>query len=450
MWDYCVYHYFFIKYGTSLKILGESKAIYRVFCFHRGSGLRRVLVLRFSGDVTVKSPSVASKWQRIILQHVKWRIDGKADARLFHSRIIVYPSETIDEIELLNAVRTLFGLSSISPGFEVRTDTDEIVDAVHKLAGKAEGISLIPYKIVGINENPKEFFDKILRAFDETGLRIDKTSERKFFIETRGEKTFIFDEVIECVGGLPYGVGDKLVSLMSGGPDSTLSTWLMMRRGSPIVGVYIPLGGLQAKKRALASAVHLFSNWTPRREGKLYVIEIDDILDEIALHAREKTSHVIFKRCILRVAGIISIIEQAKGIVTGELAGEHASQTIWNLHVISEAVKSFPIYRPVIGFDKMEVINKIKEIDEKLFEIVNKSVEECTRIKPEIPATRVQLSEIKRIEKVIDCSWKRLINKIVASGRILYIKDFRITREERVKISSEVRKNIIKTLTSKD
>jgi len=412
--------------------------------------LRRVLVLRFSGDVTVKSPSVASKWQRIILQHVKWRIGDGGDAKLFYARILIYPVEAINVVTLLSAVRTLFGLSSISPSFEVRTDIDEIVDAIHKLTRGSGNLSLVPYKIVGIQENPKEFFNKILNALEDTGLQVNKTSERKFFIETRGEKTFIFNEVIDCMGGLPYGVGDKLVSLMSGGPDSTLSTWLMMRRGSPIVGVYIPLGGLQAKKRALAAAVHLFSNWTPRREGKLYVIEIDDILDEIALYAREKTSHVIFKRCILRIAGIISVIEQAKGIITGELAGEHASQTIWNLHVISEAVKSFPIYRPVIGFDKMEVINRIKEIDEKLFEIVNRSVEECTRIRPEIPATRVQLSEIKRIEKEIDCSWKRLMKKVTSDGHILYIEDFKITREEKVKVSSETRKMILKTLASKD
>mgnify|MGYP007013799995 CR=1 FL=1 len=137
----------FMKRDTSLRILGESKAIYRIFCFHRGSRLRRILVLRFSGDITVKSPSVASKWQRIILLHAKWRIDGKADARLFHSGTIVYPSGAMDEIELLNAVRTLFGLSSIFSCFEVRTDFDEIVDAAHVLAGKIEGISLIPYKI---------------------------------------------------------------------------------------------------------------------------------------------------------------------------------------------------------------------------------------------------------------------------------------------------------------
>jgi len=98
----------------------------------------------------------------------------------------------------------------------------------------------------------------------------------------------------------------------------------------------------------------------------------------------------------------------------------------------------------------MEVINRIKEIDEKLFEIVNRSVEECTRIRPEIPATRVQLSEIKRIEKEIDCSWKRLMKKVTSDGHILYIEDFKITREEKVKVSSETRKMILKTLASKD
>ncbi|MHA1589409.1 MAG: hypothetical protein ACTSVA_02245, partial [Candidatus Njordarchaeales archaeon] len=164
------------------------------------------------------------------------------------------------------------------------------------------------------------------------------------------------------------------------------------------------------------------------------VIPIEEILDKISSIGGDRFSHVLFKRYALRIAEIIAIYEGAAGIVTGELSGEHASQTVWNLSIITKAI-NLPVYRPVFGFDKNEVILRLKEIDPQLFEIVNISVEECSRIIPKWPLTRVNPSDIKRLEKKIGfTNPKDLIKLMNDEGSVLRIKNFRIESVDNVKI----------------
>ncbi|MHA1617120.1 MAG: hypothetical protein ACTSX9_07440 [Candidatus Njordarchaeales archaeon] len=397
--------------------------------------MRYVVILRYSGEIAIKSPRVKRQWEKLLVDHVKERVGKDYGVEIFHSRILVYvdnPRE-LDEVE--KNLRTLLGFSSLSSGLEVRTSIPEILQGLKKML--SDGLVNLPLrfqplKFVMTNLRPRDVIDVLQSTFDKN----DEKEPTDLYIEVRGEKTFLLRTYLQGPGGVPFGTQDKLVSLMSGGPDSTLSTWMMMRRGSPIAGIYIPMGSEKARQRAIKAAIYLFSNWTPTRSGKLYVVPIEEILNRISEVGGDRLSHVLFKRYALRVAEIIATYEGAVGIVTGELAGEHASQTIWNLSIITQAT-ALPVYRPVLGFDKNEVLMKLKEVDPELFEIVNIKVEECSRIVPRWPVTHVELSEIRRAEKKIGfLDPRELIDLINNNGNVLHIKNFRVESVEEVKISS--------------
>ena len=398
--------------------------------------MQYVVVLRYSGELAIKSPRIKRQWEKLLLEHVRERVGSSKDIRIFHSRILVYLDDAKNLNDVEKSLMTLFGFSSISSGLEVRTGIPEIRKGIERLID--EGMVKPPlkfevYKFVKTDYRPRDLIEILEEMF--TPSQQDRDEEPStIYLEIRGEKSFLLRDVISGPGGLPFGTQDKLACLMSGGPDSTLSSWMAMRRGSPIIGVYIPLGSEIARQRAFKAAVHLFSNWTPNRSGKLYVIPIEEILDKISSIGGDRFSHVLFKRYALRIAEIIAIYEGAAGIVTGELSGEHASQTVWNLSIITKAI-NLPVYRPVFGFDKNEVILRLKEIDPQLFEIVNISVEECSRIIPKWPLTRVNPSDIKRLEKKIGfTNPKDLIKLMNDEGSVLRIKNFRIESVDNVKI----------------
>jgi thiamine biosynthesis protein ThiI len=175
-----------------------------------------------------------------------------------------------------------------------------------------------------------------------------------------------------------------------------------MRRGSPIICLYFDFGvedlREEARKRVISICKHLFKEWTPDGTGKLYIIPFTEILSEMSNIVNEKKyMYVLLKKMMYHYASVIAKREKAVGIVTGEIIGEHASQTAWNLNIISHGCE-YQVLRPVSCLDKSDVFKLLKLIDEKLYVLASKSIEPCRTIAKVKPTTVADANKITEYE----------------------------------------------------
>lgn len=181
------------------------------------------------------------------------------------------------------------------------------------------------------------------------------------FIDVRADRAYLYTEIIRGVGGLPLGTQGKVIALISGGIDSPVAAWLMMKRGCTIMPVFFDCGaytGAAGKQRAL-ECIKALAVWgqTPMKVAHLRHATSLARFKELS----PRLTCVLCKRMMYRIATAIAMQEGAHGIVTGESIGQVASQTTQNLLAIDNAGE-VPIYRPLIGMDKTEIIRLARYI----------------------------------------------------------------------------------------
>ena len=382
------------------------------------------VIVRFSGEIAIKSRGVRTYWENLLVDRIKKICDGE----LMREGLRVY-IKTDKPMEIISKLKYIFGLSSFSPAVMVDPIYEEIEDAAFRIVEHflQENDAIATFGI---------FVEKNLREdIDSTELKIklgDKIREKynlkvklkgthlPVYIEIREKKAFLFVDRIPGPGGLPLGTQDKLVSIFSGGPDSSLASWYAMRRGSKVVLVYLDFGGeplrSEALERALKGAERL-SLWGGVE--KLYIIDFDQVIREMREKAPNKVIYLLFKRYMMRTAKIVAKYEGASGVVTGEIIGEQASQTVRNLAIITEAIgNNLPVFRPLISFDKDEVLKKLKEIDDELYLISAKSIEPCKTLTVK-PRMNLTLNIVQSYENKIGIG-ESTLKKLVKNAEIIY------------------------------
>jgi len=272
---------------------------------------------------------------------------------------------------------------------------------------KAGGSFGVKCKRVGEQDYSSDDIRKLLgqRVLDVFGeshcLRVDLGNPDVVLgVEIRDEQAFIYSQNIDAVGGMPLGVQPRLIGLFSGGIDSAVGLWLVMKRGSPVVPVYFdnsPFTDETTTQRALKVAEVLF-NWAIGFPRKVYVVQHGENMKQI-MQTNRKYSCLLCKRMMYRVAERLAEQLHAEGIVTGEAIGEQASQTITNLRVLNSAVKDYPVHRPLLGFDKEET----EAIGRKIgtYKFSSKKAGACTAV-PYQPSTKAKLEEVLKAEEKLD------------------------------------------------
>ncbi|MFB0501454.1 MAG: tRNA sulfurtransferase [Candidatus Bathyarchaeia archaeon] len=190
----------------------------------------------------------------------------------------------------------------------------------------------------------------------------------------------------------------KVVCLVSGGIDSPVAAWLMMRKGFVPVFVFLdnyPFADETTKQRAM-EAIKKLSEYAYRNKLKVYVIPHGDDLTDILKNCPRSLTCVLCRRIMYRLAEKIALLEDADAIVTGEIIGEHASQTLINLRVETQAISDVTILRPLLGMNKREVENLARKIG--TFDASTKPASCCTGPPPK-PRTRARLEEIREAEE---------------------------------------------------
>ena len=219
------------------------------------------------------------------------------------------------------------------------------------------------------------------------------------FIEVVDNYALLFTEKIRGQGGLPVGVSGRAVSLISGGIDSPVASFLAMKRGLEII--FVHFHALPFVDKASVEKVKELVRVLKKHQGnsKLYLAPFAEIQKEILLKTKEGLRVVLYRRLMFHIAQEIAKREKAFGLITGENLGQVASQTIENIAVIESGLL-MPVLRPLIMYDKAEIIQKAKEIG--TFELsIQEHQDCCSRFLPKHPEIRANLKEVLQEEKKI-------------------------------------------------
>ena len=359
-------------------------------------------LVRYS-EIFLKSDPVRRRWEQTLMNNIR---QGMPSLKIKSERGRIWLTGTVEPEKL----RHVFGIFSFSEVEHVPHDVP-LESAVIEY-GRAHGLPAaktfaLKIKRVGkhsfsSNDKATELGDVVRAAFPHLKVNLAKP-DVEIHVEIRQDECYLYDSVIKGAGGLPLGVEGTLVALLSGGIDSPVAAYLMMKRGCRIFPVFVALESF-LDETVLARAervVEILRQYQP--DIQLRVIH-DPYLAaakaELLRGHNEKYTCIFCKRRMYRIAEKVAGETGAKGIVSGESLGQVASQTLDNLVVLSDAA-TIPVYRPLIGFDKADAIALAREIG--TFE---ESISHATGCKavPKGPSTKAQLAAIQEIEREMEAT----------------------------------------------
>ncbi|MFQ5800692.1 MAG: tRNA uracil 4-sulfurtransferase ThiI, partial [Candidatus Hydrothermarchaeales archaeon] len=319
-------------------------------------------------------------------------------------------------------VARVFGVVSTSVAIKTSSDMDEILKAGAEFAKERlngqKTFAVRARRKGSHNYKSTDVAAALGSAITkETGAKVDLgSSDVTIYVEVRDRDAYIFDSVITGVGGMPLGTQGKAIALISGGIDSPVAAWMMMRRGVEAVALFMdcrPLVDDRTIERA-KKAIEVLSEWS-NAPIKTYVVPYGDALLEFLKHGDNKLGCVLCKRMMYHVAERLAEEEKAKGLVTGESLGQVASQTMQNLNTIGRGI-DIPIFRPLIGMDKTEIVEQAKRIG--TYEISIQPAN-CCLGPPIHPETKATFDQVSAAEKTLGMD--RLVERAVEKTEVLEV-----------------------------
>lgn len=331
-------------------------------------------------------------------------------------RYLVKGYDEAEENKVAEAVRCVFGVSSLSCGREIKTYGSGITDANEAVDRICESlIDMCPegsftFK-VECNRADKRFPYKSPEITAEAGGRLLRYNhkmkvnlyhpEKVFYIDIRETgNTLLYSDVIHAVNGMPVGTGGKGLLLLSGGIDSPVAAYMMAKRGMNLRAIHFhsyPYTSLRAKEKVLELA-RIVNKYTLHM--CVDVVSVTEIQNQIHEKCPEEMMITILRRFMMRIANKIAEKEGLQAIITGESLGQVASQTVESI-TVTNAVSTLPVLRPLIAFDKNEIIDVARRIG--TFETSIQPFEDCcTVFLPKNPVTKPRLSKVEFYEQALD------------------------------------------------
>ena len=389
----------------------------------------QLVLLRFSGDISIKARATRHQFVRRLLHNLRDAIVSQGLAprvRLSHNRIFV----ELPEHAGLDALTRVFGIQSVSRVVESGATTlDEIVSSGEEIfreqvRGKRFAVRA---RRVGdrtrIPLSARDVEQALGTALLPSSAGVDLGSpEVTAHVELLKGEAYFFPELTPAHGGLPLGVEGRAVTLLSGGFDSAVAAWQLLRRGVAQEYVFCNLGGETHQLGVLRVAKVLADRWHYGHRPQLHAVDFEPIVDQLRAKTAKRYWQILLKRMMLRAADQVALERRAAAIVTGEAVGQVSSQTLQNLSVISQATEQM-ILRPRVGTNKEEIIRSAEKIG--TFEL-SKVVGEYCDLVPRRPATGAALAVIESQERNMDLS---LLDRAVARRAIF---DLRALDEERL------------------
>lgn len=371
-------------------------------------------------------------FENALVQQIKYALkkcEGEFAVRKTDGRIYVDAVSAFDYEETVAHLQKVFGISGICPmvyvedeGFDKLKETVvNYIDSVYPVKNKSFKVAArrarknYPLNSMEIN---MELGGVILDAYPEMRVDVHKP-DILLNVEIR-DKIYIYSETIPGPGGMPVGTGGKAMLLLSGGIDSPVAGWMIAKRGVKIDAVYFhapPYTSERAKQKVVDLAAKVAAYTGP---VYLHVINFTDI----QMYIYDKCPHdeltIIMRRYMMRIAERIAKDTDCLGLITGESIGQVASQTMHSLMATNE-VCELPVYRPLIGFDKMEIVDISEKID--TYETSIQPFEDCCTIfVAKHPVTKPNLNIIRKHEHNLEEKIDGLVQAALDTEELIVVR----------------------------
>ncbi|HPD09997.1 MAG TPA: tRNA sulfurtransferase [Methanoregulaceae archaeon] len=361
-----------------------------------------VVMVRY-GELFLKSEPVKRQFIRHLQRNIARALESEGLAHRFEfhrGRILIHGD---DPLRIAAVTGTIFGIVEVA----VCTFTESTLPAVSStaveragsfLAGggsfairaRRQGVEGITSQEIGARVG-----EAVLEAFPGATVNLSRP-QFEIFVEMREFGALVYDSPITAPGGLPWGTQGRALALLSGGVDSPVATWLMMKRGCEMSSLHIDAGnytGADTLSRTLASHATL-STWCRGYPMDLMVADARPFFEALVSRPPARFRCVLCKRFMLALGSRIVRDHRFSALITGDSLGQVASQTLPNLATISEAA-TVPLIRPLIAFDKNETV----AIAKKIGVFTPEPSDLACRAVPRMPATAARVQDIREAEK---------------------------------------------------
>lgn len=402
------------------------------------------ILIRY-GEMTTKGKN-RGRFTSILRENVRNRLKAYEKIKITATRDRMYIKLNGEDHEKVAAnLKEVFGIHTFSYARKVDTELDAIkkgaLEAINEL-----GDSVKTFK-VNVQRSYKQFPLNTPQLNRELGGYILQNTEHLTVdvhqpdvavrVEVRDDATYITCGEEYGAGGYPVGVGGKVMLLLSGGIDSPVAAYMLLKRGVSIEAIHFespPFTSDRAKQKVfdLASKLTRYC-----RRVTLHVIPFTEI--QKAIHKEMPASYTmtIMRRVMLKIAEQVSVDRKALALATGESLGQVASQTLESMHTINE-VTNYPVLRPLLAMDKLEIMDIAKKID--TYDISIRPYEDCCTIfTPANPTTKPKRDKVARYESRFD--FTELINEAVVNRESIIFENEMIrnqtsTKEEEINIDA--------------
>lgn len=382
----------------------------------------KILIVR-CGEVALKGMN-KPYFERILVERIRKNLSKINGAKVSRKEGLIFVRVPLDSdmSQVAAEVSKVFGVSSVSPALEVESDLEAIgskaVEFMNTMI-ENEGVKTIKVEAKRADKNfpikSPEIAAKV-GASVLKGCKVLKVDVHEpdchLFIDLRADRTYIYTRKINGLGGLPLGTNGRGMVLLSGGIDSPVAAWMMAKRGMVIDAVHFhsyPYTSPRAQQK-VEELAEIVSSYCGRIN--MTVINLLPIQEEIVSNCPEDETTILVRRFMMRIAEKIAVKQNALMLITGENLGQVASQTAEALVVTDQSV-SMPVMRPLIGMDKVEIMDMARRIG-----TYEKSIEPyedcCTVFLPKHPVTKPRLEKILKSESKLDV--EKLVEMAVDSA----------------------------------
>ncbi len=326
-------------------------------------------------------------------------------------RLVLTPGEERDLPVILERLRRIFGLAYFAPAREVASEPDELgVVAREAMVERNPRTFAVRAKIadpafaLSSVELERMLGAVILEELRSRGSPVQvnlENPETTCWVEVIPGAAFVYTERREGAGGLPAATAGRLVVLLSGGFDSAVAAYKVMRRGAHASFVHFYGNPSPSRGSSRPVAEEIVRHLTPYQlSSRLYLVPFESVQRQIVAGAPERFRVLLYRRMMARMAREIARVERALGLVTGDSISQVASQTLHNMAAIDCGL-DFPVYRPLAGDDKQEILRLARQIGTE--QISSQPFEDCCpRFMPKAPAIFARPEELDRAEEGLD------------------------------------------------
>ncbi|MCA0743930.1 tRNA 4-thiouridine(8) synthase ThiI [Clostridioides difficile] len=318
--------------------------------------------------------------------------------------------EDYDYEEVIEEVRKVFGIVGVCPGVRAKKDYDTLKEIALKMLEEKIEAGYKTFKVESRRGDKSFGLTSQEMSMDIGGYLLSKVGDRinvdvrnpevKIKCEYREFHTMVYSDTIPGYGGLPLGTNGRAMSLLSGGIDSPVATWMVAKRGMEVEAVHFhsyPFTSERSQEKVKDLAKILAKYCGRVRLHKVNILEIQKAIGE---NCNEEEATILSRRFMMRIAQRLSEKRHCDALITGESIGQVASQTIQGL-TCTNAVVDLPVFRPLIAMDKSDIVDIAKKIG--TFETSIVPEEDCCSVfSPRKPVTKPRLEKIEKSEIALD------------------------------------------------